>query len=221
MRLRGLFRPKWIISFFVLLLVGAGLLAAVDHHVGSAADGRCHNDLARVPARPVALVLGTSKYIGRRLNRFYTARIEAVADLYKAGKVRAVLISGDNSSRYYDEPSTMRDDLVAKGVPANFITLDYAGFRTLDSIVRARLVFGQPRIVVVSQPFHCRRALYLADAYGLDAVGYTAQRVPGASGLRVRAREVLARLLAFLDVNVLNRQPKFLGKRVEVKLKPE
>ena len=105
----------------------------------------------------------------------------------------------------------MRDDLVALGIPSNHIVLDYAGFRTLDSVVRAQKVFGLTEFVVISQRFHCLRAVYLAKASGSDAVGYCAQDVGGPTGLRIRLREILARTMAIIDVKVLEREPKFFG----------
>ena len=133
-----------------------------------------------------------------------------------AGKVDGILVSGDNGREDYNEPAQMKEDLVALGVPADYITADYAGFRTLDSIYRAEEVFGLHAYTVVSQPFHLERALYLAGQRGQDVIGYAAYGPAGYWGRRVRAREVLARALAVLDVEVLGREPRFLGEPVTV-----
>ena len=189
-----------------------------DWNISRRAAGRVFKEIDDVPAKPVALVLGTSKHVNGRINLFYRYRVEAAAELFAAQKVQAILVSGDNSRKDYNEPQAFRQDLIRLGVPDKFITLDYAGFRTLDSIVRARKVFGVDSIVIVSQPFHCERALYLADRQGLDAVAFAARDVGGRSGLKIRAREALARAKAFLDLNLLGTEPKFLGDPVPVSL---
>ena len=204
--------------------VGAFLLLVVafaawnDHRVTVQTRDRIFTDANGVPHRPVALVLGTSKYGHGRVNLFYLHRVEAAAELFFSGIVRAILVSGDNAQRAYNEPRVFKQDLIRLGVPAEFITLDYAGFRTLDSVVRAKAVFGQDSLMVVSQRFHCERAIYLGDALGVNLIGFAVKDVKGPGAAKVRMREVLARAKAFLDVNILGAGPKFLGKPVEVRL---
>lgn len=205
----------------VALPVLAAALAIVfavwaDRHVGQAAAGRMFDTPDDLPKRDVALVLGTSKVANGRINPFYTARIRAAAELYHAGRVDGLLVSGDNGRADYNEPAQMAADLAALGVPAEYITADYAGFRTLDSIYRAGDVFGLQSYTIVSQGFHVERALYLADQKGHDAVGYLAYSPQGFWGRHVRNREILARALAVLDVEVLHREPRFLGEPVLV-----
>ena len=167
-----------------------------------------------LPANRVGLVLGTSPYTrGGRANPFFAGRIAAAADLYKAGKVRHLLLSGDNSSRYYDEPSEMRAALLRRGVPWRAMTLDYAGFRTLDSLVRAKEIFGVESVTVITDDFHAPRAVFLGRHYGLNAVGFCSKRVPFMWSRKTRVREIASRVAACLDVYVLRTQPKFLGKR--------
>ncbi|MFZ2361342.1 MAG: ElyC/SanA/YdcF family protein [Anaerolineae bacterium] len=204
-----------IVILLTPLAAGAFALWA-DWHVEQAAAGRVYDDLDALPQREVAVVLGTSKYSRGRLNSFYVGRIRAAAELYHAGKVDGILVSGDNGTVGYNEPEEMKADLVALGVPAEHITADYAGFRTLDSIYRAGAVFGLDSYTVVSQPFHIERALYLADQRGHDAIGYAARGPQGYWGQRIRAREVLARAKAVLDVEILHLGPKFLGEPVYV-----
>lgn len=190
-----------------------------DYVVSRNADGRLFSVAHETPTLPVALVLGTSKYVKGALNEYYAYRIVAAADLYHAGKVKGIIVSGDNATAQYNEPTTMKKDLINLGVPADYITQDYAGFRTLDSVLRAQKVFGIDQLVVVSQQFHCERALYIADAIGLCAVGYCTQEAPSGVEFTVRGREVLARAVAYIDVHVLDRQPKFLGRREHVHLR--
>ena len=160
-------------------------------------------------------MLGCGKYTQGRPNLYYKYRIDAAAQLWKAGKVDAILVSGDNSRKDYDEPSSMKSDLVEKGVPAEYITVDYAGFRTLDSVIRAKEIFGLDNYIVVSQPFHCQRAVYLANAKGQDVIGCCAADVGGGSGFKVRLRETLARAMAVLDI-MLSKSPKYLSKQESV-----
>ena len=204
---------------WVTLLLGALAIVFVvwaDRHVGQAAAGRIFTAIDDLPQREVAVVLGTSKVANGRLNSFYAGRMRAAAELYRAGKVDGILVSGDNGSQDYNEPAQMKADLVALGVPAEHITADYAGFRTLDSIYRAGDVFGLHSYIIVTQGFHLPRALYLAGQKGHDAVGYAAYGPAGYWSRRVRAREVLARAQAVLDVEVLGRGPRFLGEPVQV-----
>ncbi len=200
-----------------LFALSIGAAFACDRLVARSGAGRMHRTTQDVPRTDVALVLGTNPRVtGGRTNLFFKYRIEAAAELFHSGKVRHLLVSGDNHVSTYDEPSEMRDALVAAGVPSSWITLDYAGFRTLDSVVRARGVFGQTRIVVVSQEFHCERAIFIADHNGIEADAYIARGPSGTDGLRVRAREVMARCAAVLDVWALGREPRFNGPREEI-----
>ena len=136
-------RRHWKLYSITTLATAITFPLLCDRIVASAASGKCHEQLADLGARPVALLLGTAREINGNRNAFYTRRIEAAAELFKSGKVRGILASGDNGRSDYDEPSDMKADLIAAGVPARFITLDYAGFRTRDSIMRAKQVFGQ------------------------------------------------------------------------------
>jgi SanA protein len=172
-------------------------------------------DLARVPSNEVGLVLGCSPEVeGGRKNLFFVTRIRAASTLYHAGKVRRLLVSGDNSDPSYDEPSAMADALVAAGVPRERITRDFAGFRTLDSMVRAKEVFGVERVTVISQRFHVERAVFLGRAHGVDAVGFAAADVNGSLGLRLR--EIASRVVAVLDVYLVGTRPRLLGPRVDI-----
>ncbi len=206
-----------------VLFLCIGLMLALltnDLIMAYSASSRLYFEVNKTPHIPVAIVLGTSKYAQGSVNLYYQARINAAVDLYQAGKIQGILVSGDNATSQYDEPTMMQKDLIKSGIPAEYITMDYAGFRTLDSIVRAQKVFGLNEILIISQRFHCERALYISDAGGIKAVGFCAEDVPITQSLKIRSREVLARAMAFIDVNIVDRQPKFLGKREQVNIRP-
>lgn len=180
-----------------------------------ASDGRVFDSssLDKVPHSRVAVVLGCRKVLPSGFkNLYFTRRIAAAATLYKAGKVDCLIVSGDNHIKEYDEASDMKASLVEAGVPADRIVCDYAGFRTLDSVVRAKKVFGLDSFIVVSQEDHVRRAVFTARGFGCDAYGYAAQSVKGRRSVKTTIREQFAKVAAVLDV-ILRRKPKFLGPR--------
>ncbi len=172
-----------------------------------------------LPVRTVGLVLGTSRNTGSGLNQFYTARIEAASDLFQRGKIRHIIVSGSNPSRYYNEPQAMKEDLLELGVPEDCITEDYAGYRTLDSIVRAHKVMGQITFTVITQRFHAERAVYIGRQFGLDVIAYCA-RDPEEIPYGAKLREYGARIKALLDVTVLDTQPRYLGEPVVIEPRP-
>ena len=137
--------------------------------------------------------------------------------MYKAGKVSKILVSGDNHSKDYDEPSYMKQALMERGVPESDIILDYAGFRTLDSVVRCKKVFGQERMTIISQGYHNARAIYLAKNSGIDTIGCDAKDIKRTRTYYIYGigREALARVKMFVDL-VLDKQPKFLGEMIEI-----
>lgn len=210
---------RWWLSVTALLALALGGVFACEGWIARAASGRCFAEVESIPLAPVAVVLGTSSQLpGGRANLFFLPRMEAAAALFKAGKVKALIVSGDNGTHGYDEPTNMKLALVRTGVPAEKIVCDYAGFRTLDSVVRAKEVFGQQRVIFVSQRFHNARAIYLARAFGIEAFGLDAQDVPVSLSVKTFLREKLACVKAVLDVNVLGTQPRFLGEKVAVPL---
>lgn len=201
-----------VLGFLAALVL---LLLALCHLIiDSASKGKTFDSLEQVPKNRVGLVLGTSKnLVGGGPNPYYGNRIKATVALFASGKIDFVLVSGDNGTIYYNEPTTIKKDLVKGGIPPERIFLDYAGFRTLDSMVRAKEVFGLDSVTVISQQFHNERAIYLAEKKGLVAVGYNAADITGTSGLKVRLREHFARVKVFIDL-LLNTQPKFYGEKV-------
>ena len=207
-----------VITLCILLVGAIATIVCCNHAVHEAAEGRMYDTVEAVPANRVGLLLGTSRY-GRtgRKNLFYNKRIHAATDLYRAGKIKRILISGDNSRQDYDEPTWMKEDLVAAGVPAEAIYLDYAGFRTYDSMVRAHEIFSLQKFTVISQQFHNERALYIAQKKGLDVVAFNAGEVASQYwSTKMTVREWLARVKAVLDVQ-FGKQPHFLGEKIEIK----
>lgn len=174
-------------------------------------------DTGGLPHKRVGLVLGCSPVLkSGEPNSFFNNRMEAAAAAFKAHKVDYLLVSGDNRAATYDEPTAMRDALVKRGVPADRIVLDYAGFSTLDSIVRAKKVFGLSEFCIITQRDHALRALYIAQANGIEAVAFPARDVSALRGMRTHTRESLARVRTLLDVHLLGRKPHFLGPRIEI-----
>ncbi|MDR0418900.1 MAG: YdcF family protein [Prevotellaceae bacterium] len=201
-------------SLVVLLVVG---VAACSWIIMYCSKGHNSDNIADVPKRKVALLLGTSQWVkGGGKNQYFTNRIEATIELYKSGKVSHIVASGDNREISYNEPQDMRKALIAGGVPDSVIYLDYAGVRTYDSIVRINKIFGQTQFIVVSQKFHNQRVVYIAQHFKLDAYGYNAKDVGQSAGFRTQIREVFARVKVFLDLTT-NKQPRYLGKAIEIK----
>jgi SanA protein len=171
-------------------------------------------DPGNVPPNKVALVLGTSKRtIEGKPNRFFVERMEAAASLHADEKVQHILVSGDNRTKYYNEPRDMLQALGDLNIPEEDISLDFAGLRTLDSVVRCKEVFGQDNITIVTQEFHCYRSLFIARYFGMKAVAVSADN-GGPIGNALAFREILARTVAVLDLYVLQRSPKYLGEGV-------
>ena len=208
-------------SIFFIVIIFVIVVLFIDIFVSDSSKGRIYSSVNNVPKRGVALVLGTAKYVRRgKINYFYKYRIDAAIKLYKAGKVRAILVSGDNATRYYNEPARMKRDLIKRGIPSDKIYMDFAGFRTLDSILRAKEVFGLKKYIIVSQKFHLQRALFIAQKSGADAIGFVAKDVPRTvAAFRMRMREYAARVKAFLDIYILHTTPKFFGKFEKIEIK--
>lgn len=208
--LRRLYQGLVLLSVLVLAPMTWAWLDSSDHRVVADTGGW----LARVPTSQVALVLGAGLYAGRP-SSMLARRLDIAAELYHAGKVKALLLSGDNSRKEYDEPTAMRDYLRAKGVPDAVMVLDYAGFDTWDSCVRARKVFGVERLTVVTQVFHLPRAVALCRTAGLTTFGVGDDSVKqlAATTYASAAREVFATGKAFADALVLHSDPVYPGPR--------
>jgi SanA protein len=198
------------------VISAAGIFAA-NRAVTKAANGKTYSDPGAIPHRHVGLVLGCQKYSSdNKPNLFFQNRIAAAVELYREGKVDYLLVSGDNHTRGYDETTDLKNALIEQGIPAEKVYADYAGFRTLDSMVRAKEVFGQSEVTVISQQFHNQRAIFIATHRGLDAIGFNAPDVDAYNSFGTRLREQFARVKAVLDIYVLKKQPHFLGEKVAI-----
>ena len=209
-------KKKIIMSLFFLVALLIVVILSADYYVQSSVQSQLYKDVKAIPYNKVGLVLGTVKILKNgNTNRYYQYRIDAAVALFKAGKIKFIIVSGDNSREGYDEPTDMKDDLIKRGVPADNIFSDFAGFRTLDSVVRSYRIFGQKSITIISQKFHNERAVFIANHKKIDAIGFQAQDVSMRAGLLVQSREKLARVKVLIDV-IFGVQPKFGGDKIEI-----
>ncbi|MCL5245772.1 YdcF family protein [Cellulophaga sp. 20_2_10] len=209
-------KKKLIITISILILLPLLAIFCSNAIIKNATSEKNYDDVIAIPHNKVGLVLGTTnKLVNGSPNPYYVHRINATIALYNAKKIDFVLVSGDNGSIYYNEPDTFKRALVKQGIPAEKIFLDYAGFRTLDSMVRAHLIFGLDSVTVISQKFHTERAIYIANNKGLKAIGFNAKDLEGKAGLKVKTREYLARVKVFIDI-LLNTEPKFYGNKITI-----
>ncbi len=193
-------RMMW---FFILTIaICVATVIGCQMAVLNAAENRMYDDVSEIPHRKVALLLGTSP-IGRSglPNQFFLRRIDATVKLYKAGKFDRLIISGANRPEEFNEPEEMKAALVTHNVPDSIMTLDGKGFRTINSILWAKDVYGADSLMIISQQFHNERALFLTKCKGIEAVAFNAENT---SSQRWRflmfIRESLARVKAVFEV---------------------
>ena len=204
-----------VYRMYQLALVMLLLVLLLDVWVSYIASDVVYESTEEIPYNKVGVVLGTSKYVANgRINLYYQHRIEAAVKLYQSGKIKYLIVSGDNGTKQYNEPATFKKDLVARGIPSNHIFLDYAGFRTLDSVIRAHKIFQQS-FTVISQKFHNERAITIGYLNGLHVIGFNAKAVQGSSGLKITIREGLARVKMVLDEITLT-EPRFYGPAIVI-----
>jgi len=209
---------KSLIKIFLLFIV-AGFLFIIfaNYSIKKESDSFISYSVSDLPKVKTAVVLGTNKSLSNgNPNLYFKYRIDAARELYKSGKIESIIVSGDNSVKGYNEPEQMKLDLIANGIPADKIYEDFAGFRTLDSVVRAKEIFGQNKVIFISQKFHNERAVFLAQKFGIEAYGYNAKDVNKYAGLKTNLREYLAKAKAYLDI-WFNVEPKFGGEKIEIK----
>ncbi len=208
---------KWFYRFGVVIILISLFLLGVNWYVSKYAENDVYDSIDDLPEVRVGLVLGTSNRVSDgRPNIFFLRRIDAGVELYENGKVEKLLLSGDNSTLEYNEPEMMKEAFIEAGIPEEDLVLDYAGFRTLDSVVRAAEVFGVEEMIVVSQKFHTERAIFIARNIGIDAYGYNADSPGFEMAPRVFVREVFARVYLVWDLFINDTEPKFLGDEIEV-----
>lgn len=207
-------RFKWF--FITVILMLTIWFFAANYTIVSNAEGKLFTEVNECPEVKVGLVLGTSKTSrSGRENLYFNHRIEAAAALYHAQKISYLLVSGDNGSKTYNEPEDMREALVAAGVPKDKIYLDHAGFRTWDSMERALKVFGQKKVLVISQRFHNERAIYLGEQLGMTVYGFNAKDVKKAGGFLTNTREKFARMKVFWDL-FWGVESRYLGPKIKI-----
>ncbi len=212
-------RRRWVERLYWLktglnVLIWTGFLSLIvvlvcNWWVVRQTRSRVYFDIQKLPANDMALVLGTSRLVSSgKENLFFRYRMEATARLWREGKIKYIILSGNNDSEFYNEPLDMQHALHRLGVPDEVMTLDYAGYRTFDSVVRCKRVFHHDRITIISQNFHNARALYIGNREGMNVVAFAAQDVPDGYSIRTLLREYLARPLTLLDVHVFSPEPK-------------
>jgi SanA protein len=209
---------KKLISISIFFLLGMmAIIWFADNRIEKSTNKFIYRELNEIPYNKVGLLLGTSKYLkSGQPNQYFVNRINATVDLFHAKKIDFVVVSGDNRKKSYNEPAEMKNELLKAGIPENKIYLDYAGFRTYDSVIRINKIFGQRQFTIISQDFHNRRAIYIALHLGLEGIGFDAKDVDYYNGFKTKLREKFARVKMFADF-VTNKKPKFLGPAIEIK----
>jgi SanA protein len=207
---------RWLRRILIVAIIALiAVIGVANYIVADTTEYQIYNDVDAIPKNKVGLLLGTAKYKDKGkniINPYYQNRIDAAAVLYMAGKIDYIIVSGD-SQPFYNEPELMKKDLIAKGVPAKRILLDNAGYRTLDSILRCRDIFGQDHFTIISQQFHNQRAIYIANHKNVSTIAFNA--ADGDTYWDVAIREKLARVKMMLDL-LLNKQAKYYGAPVAI-----
>lgn len=199
------------LAIAVILII---IAAAISWHVSSTTSNILYDSADRIPSNRVGVILGTSKYIkSGHLNGYFSNRIDAAVELYRCKKIVRIVASGDHGRFDYNEPEDMKQELVRRGVPASHIYLDYAGFRTFDSIYRMKAVFGLTQFTIISQKFHNQRAAYIAQHLSLNVIGYNAKDPEQFGAFLAKVREYFARIKLQMDL-LFDRKPKFLGRTI-------
>jgi SanA protein len=193
---------KWLSIIILALLIGVPIGARI--WITCSVQDRIYSDLNRVPKCHMAIVLGNQALPGEIPSPKLASRCDKAIELYKAGKIDQLLMTGDGRASSNNEPVTMRKYAISKGVPEKAVICDPLGMRTYDSVYRTRYIYGQKSIIVVTHSYHVPRTLFLARAVGLDAYGVSSD-LPGEP--RDQIRECIACVSALLDVYVLDPKP--------------
>ncbi len=211
------FRRNHIFLFFAFCLLGFLLIVFANFFtIEISVTWFISSDINSLLACKTAVLWGPTKVLADgRPNQCFYNRVRAAYELLKPGKVKYIIVSGDNGTNKYNEPKDKRDGLLRMGTTDSAIFLDYAGFRTFDSMLRAQKIFGQSTFIVVSQQFHNKRAVYIARDYGIEAFGYNSEDVNAYMGIKTRLREFFARAKVFVDF-LFDRKPKFLGEKIRI-----
>lgn len=202
---------KLIYLFLLLLVLSIITIFYCNKQIKSAVENKLYTNVDSIPFNKTGLLLGTAKYLkNKEINPFYLYRIDAAESLLKHNKIKYIIVSGDNHISSYDEPTEMKKDLIARGIDSTKIYLDYAGFRTFDSMIRLKEIFGQDSVTIISQQFHNERALFIAQKQNIYAIAFNAKDV---TKKEMPFRERLARVKVFIDY-LFGNKPHFLGKKI-------
>jgi SanA protein len=203
-------RRRILLILAITCLLGAALLFAIHFYVGSFANGRLYTSIDEIPppdpaedAPRIAIVFGASVWANGEPSPVLRDRVETAAELYRAGRVKKILMSGDNPVQGYDEPTVMKDAAVKMGVPESDIVMDFAGRRTYDTCYRAKEVFEIKRAILVTQEFHQARALYLCNNMGVESIGINADRFRYREERYWRFREFFSVISAWFEMNFM------------------
>jgi len=206
---------KYIISLFLILVIAVVFIC--NRIIVKSTNNLVYSSVTEIPYNRVGLLLGSSKYLKNgQPNQYFANRIKATVALYNASKIDYIVASGENTSVDYNEPIDMKNELVKHGIPEDKIYLDYAGVRTYDSVIRMNKIFGQTDFTIISQEFHNRRAIYIANRLGLHTVGFNATDVDAYNGFKTNLREKFSRVKVFIDFWT-GKKPRFLGEEIEIK----
>ena len=174
-----------------------------------------YSNYKELPYNRVGLIPGCNKYVANGvINEYYTQRIDAGVKLFNSGKIDYILVSGDNAHVSYDEPRQMKASLVEAGVPKDKIYSDYAGFRTLDTTVRAKEVFKLNKLTFISQSFQNQRGVFIGRHIGMDIVAFNADYSEKTLNLKTEIREIFAKIKMLIDIYIIYKEPKFLGDEI-------
>jgi SanA protein len=210
-------KRKYLTASVLLLTLITSLTFYANEAIENASKDFITSNLDEVKPTKVGLLLGTSRILKNGIkNDFFFNRIDATVELYKNGKIKFIIVSGDNSKDNYNEPLDMKKELIKNGIPDSVIFLDYAGLRTLDSVIRAKEIFGQTTFIIISQKSHNERGVFIARKNNIIAYAYNAKEVNAYKGFKTKIREYFARDKVYLDL-LFGVTPKFLGTKIEIK----
>jgi SanA protein len=208
---------KKIVKYGLLLCVfGILFILGLNIYIEKTSNKRIYSDKEKIPNCYTGLVLGAKVYDDGRLSGILRDRVESALELYRIGKIKRFLLSGDHGRTKYDEVNQMKKYLIKKGVPKEDIFLDHAGFDTYDSAIRAKKVFLADDVIIITQNFHVKRAVYIANSLGLNAYGFIADKHQYGIAKRMYVREKVANVKAFFEL-LIHKNPRFLGEKISIK----
>ena len=201
---------RLILIFFAIGLIGLLTIYLINNRIQSQAVGKLQTSITQIPVENpprIGIVLGAKVWESGEPSNVLYDRVVTAVELYRAGRVKKILMSGDNPTETYDEPTAMKATAVKLGVPENDIILDFAGRRTYDTCFRAKEIFAVQKAIIVTQEFHQARALYLCNNLGVNSIGITADRRKYEGERYWAFREFFSRASAWFEINFLPFEP--------------